>query len=231
MIMNAHWIDVMVHRFFLMNRRIMLLGIGMAFCLAVSGCGQQAGVLMYHMGLVKPEKIPAECELPKKPLLILVDDDWDLVHPRTACNELVDALAKQLKAHELIERVTTNEELAKLRQATPDFDRHAADEVGRMANADTVLWLQVVRFTMEDDLELAVSQTHFAVTVKLLNARAEKRDDVRIWPKGREGKLVEVKVSPHDIRRCKNIPEAHTLVAQKLADEIAKLFYEYTEEQ
>jgi len=230
MTMNARWIDVMTPGSTL-GRRMARFFLGFVLCLSASGCGQQAGILMYHMGLVKPEKISAECELPKKSLLILVDDDWDLVHPRTACNALVDALAKQLKAHGLIERVTTNEELAKLRQATPDFDRRCTDELGRLVKADTVLWLQVVRFTMEDDLELAVSQTHFAVTVKLVNARAEKRDDVRIWPKGREGKLVEVKVSPHDIRKCKNIPQAHSLAAEQLAAEIAKLFYEHEEEQ
>jgi len=186
---------------------------------------------MYHMGLVKADAIPAEFTLPKAPLLILVDDDWDLVHPRTANDALVDALAKELKARGLIDRVTTNEELARLRQSEPNFERRGAREVGRLAKADTVLWLKVVRFTLEDDLEMAVSYAHFAVIVKVLDARADERDAVRLWPKGREGKLVEAKVSPHDIRNCKSIREAHTVVAGRLASEIAKLFYEHQEEQ
>lgn len=207
------------------------LGLGAGLLFGIMGCGQQAGILMYHMGLVKPEKIPAEFELPNKPLLILVDDDWDLVHPRTARDALVDALAKALKQHGLIERVTTNEELARLRQTSSDFDQRGAREVGRLAKADTVLWLKVVRFTLEDDIEMVVSPAYFAVTVKVLDAQAEERDQVRLWPKGREGKLVEVKVSPHDIRKCKNTHQAHIVVAEQLAEKIAKLFYEYQEEQ
>jgi hypothetical protein len=186
---------------------------------------------MYHMGMVKAEKILAEFTLPKAPLLILVDDDWDLVHPRTARDALVDALAKELKTHGLIERVTTNEELARLRQSKPDFEQRGAREVGRLAKADTVLWLKVVRFTLGDDLDMAVSYVHFAVTVKVLDARADEREEVRLWPKGREGKLVEVKVSPHDIRKCKNTREAHAAMAESLAKEIAKLFYAHQQEQ
>ena len=186
---------------------------------------------MYHMGMVKAEKIPAEFTLPKAPLLILVDDDWDLVHPRTARDALVDALAKELKTHGLIERVTTNEELARLRQSKPDFEQRGAREVGRLSKADTVLWLKVVRFTLEDDLDMAVSYARFAVPVKVLDARAAEREEVRLWPKGREGKLVEVKVSPHDIRKCKNTREAHAAMAESLAKEIAKLFYAHQQEQ
>jgi len=226
---SARWINVMVDGS-LTGWRVPWLGLWATLWLAASGCGQQAGILMYHMGLVKPKTIPAEFELPKAPLLILVDDDWDLVHPRTARDALVDALAKELKTHGLIERATTNEELARIRQSEPDFEQRGAREVGRLAKADTVLWLKVVRFALEDDLELAVSHAHFAVTVKVLDARADKREAVRLWPKGREGKLVEAKISPHDIRKCKTTREAHAAMAGPLAQKIAQFFYEHPQE-
>ena len=197
----------------------------------VSGCGPKAGTLLYFTGLVQPDKTSAAFDLARKPLLILVDDDWDLVHPPTARDALVDALATELRAHKLVERVTTNEELAKIRQTEPNFDKRGAREIGRLAKADIVLWLKVVRFTLPDDIEAAVVPCYFGVSVKVLDAKAAKREDVCLWPKEREGKLVEARVSPHDLQACKSAREAHVAVATALASQVAKLFYEHEEEQ
>ena len=203
----------------------------MLLAIAVSGCGPKAGAILYFLGLVKPDKTSAVYDLSRKPMLILVDDDWDLVHPPTARDALVDALAIELRDHKLAERVTTNEELAKIRQSEPNFDKRGAREIGRLAKADVVLWLKVVRFTLPDDLEAAVVPCYFGVSVKVLDAKAEKREDVCLWPKEREGKLVEAKISPHDLQACKSVREAHKAVATALASQVAKLFYEHEEEQ
>jgi hypothetical protein len=197
----------------------------------VSGCGPKVGALLHFTGLVQPDKTPAVFDLARKPLLILVDDDWDLIHPPTARDALVDALATELRAHKLVDKVTTNEELARVRQSEPNFEKRGAREIGRLAKADIVLWLKVVRFTLPDNLDAAVVPCYFGVSVKVLDAKAAKREDVCLWPKEREGKPVEARISPHNLQACKSVREAHTAMATALASQVAKLFYEHEEEQ
>ena len=45
------------------------------------------------------------------------------------------------------------------------------------------------------DLDLVMQASDFAVTVRVLNAKAEKREDVRLWPREGEGQLTQVSVS------------------------------------
>lgn len=190
------------------------------------GCGQQGGAWLYTFGLYPTQKIPTEFTFPKGSVLVLVDDDRELIQPSTAREVLVDEMAKRLKEHEISDNVTTNEEIARIRQAEPDFDKRGARELGRLANADTVLWLSTIDFSLNNDLEMLVNPGRFAVMVKAINAKAEKPEDVRLWPPDREGRLVEVSVSPHDLRACHNLKEAHEKMASALADEVAKLFYQ-----
>ena len=196
-----------------------------------AGCGPKFGTMLYFMGMGQGQKTAAEFQLPKKPLLILVDDDYDLIHPPIARDALAEALTQELRDHDLADKVTSGEELAKIRQNTPDFDKRGAREVGRMVKADVVLWLKVVRFTLPDNLDAAMVPCFFGVSLKVLDAKADKREDVCLWPKEREGKTVEAKISPHDLQACKNVREAHTLVAKTLAAEVARLFYEYETEE
>ncbi len=211
--------------------RIAALLSAVLLAVGATGCGPDAGALLYHSGLIPQEKVAAEFKLPGGPLLILVDDDLDLIRPAQTREMLVDELAKSLREHTAVTRVTTNEELARVRQQEPEFDKTAADAVGRLVNADTVLWLSTKEYAVSDNLELAVSPGRFAVNVKILNAKAETRDDVRLWPEDREGKTIEAAVSPHDIRQCRTKTEVHELMAAALADEVARLFYERTIEK
>jgi hypothetical protein len=200
------------------------------FVLLCTGC-QQLGSLLYFAGAAPAQKVTAEYKLPAGPVLILVDDEQDLVQPSMARDMLVDSLAKQLKEHKLADHVTTNEELSHVRQADTKFDQRGAREVGRQVGADTVLWLNVRQFTLDKDIEMTVMPAQFAVTLKVVNAKADKREEVRLWPLDREGHLVEVSVDPQDVHKLK----IQRLICQKLADDmadkIAKLFYEYSAEE
>jgi hypothetical protein len=66
------------------------------------------------------------------------------------------------------------------------------------------------------------------VAVRVINAQAEKREDMRLWPMDREGRLLAASVSPHEIRACKSIQEVHEKLADTIAGDIAKLFYNQT---
>lgn len=211
--------------------RIEIRGIFLAIAMgvittAMTGCGPSGAAWLYTLELYPAQKIPAEFQLPKGSYLVLLDDDKDLINPSTARDVLIDEMAKRLKEHEIADKVTTNEELAKLRQAEPRYNERGARELGGLAHADTVLWLKTIRFDLNNDLEMLVSPGKWAVMVLVLNAKEKEKEKVRLWPPDQDGKLVEITVSAHDLRKCKSLKEAHELMASKLADEVAKLFYE-----
>jgi len=201
-----------------------------AICLAlamVAGCGQQFGAVIYYLGLTPQEKVKAEFKLPPGPLLILVDDDMDLVQPPLACETLVDTLATQLKENKAADRVTTNEEIGLIRRSVPNFEQLSISDVGRRANADTVIWMNVEDFYLEKDLQMMVTPARFGVKLKVFNPNEEDKYKKRIWPPERDGRAVSITVNPHDIRRCKSRDEVHQLLAATMADKVAKLFYDY----
>lgn len=196
--------------------------------LPVCGCGQQLGALLYLM--TPPTKtIPAEYTLPPGPILILVDDDQGLIRPPIARFALVDELAKDFKAHKIADNVTTNEEIARIRQAEPKFDQRGARELGQKAEADTVILLSTREFMLDDDLEVAATAGRFTVSVRVINAKAEARDQVRLWPPQtteRDGRLVAATVGAHELRAAKSVQAAHEKLAEALAAKIGELFHD-----
>lgn len=208
-------------------RRLVCLTIVTLSMAACTGC-QQLGSLLYFSGAAPAQKVPAEFKLPSGPVLILIDDVQDLVQPAFTKELLVDSLAKQLKEHKLADHVTTNEELSRVRLADVKFDQRGVREVGRQVGADTVLWLDVRQFSLDKDIEMTVIPAQFAVTLKVVNAKADKREDVRLWPLDREGELVEVSISAQDVHKLKIQRAICQKLADDLADKIAKVFYEYT---
>ena len=93
------------------------------------GCGhQQFGALMYHMGLFPAKDIPAQFELAKGPLLILVDDDFELLTSPTVSDALVDRIAANLREAKVNRNVISKERLNTMRQAeVNDEDGHIAE--------------------------------------------------------------------------------------------------------
>lgn len=209
------------------NRRAFLrvLGGGIAVWLLALTSGCQPLGILYHLYGPK-EKIPAEFNLPKGPVLVLVDDQQDLMASPEARRELVDALATELRAHNAVEQVTTNDEIATIRRSTEDYEQRGVREVGQLAGADTVIWLSMKQFDVERDLEMVTQQAQAAATLKVVNAKAEERSEVRLWPKEREGRTVFATVGPQELRACRTLPEMCRKVAGALAGEVAKLFYD-----
>jgi virulence-associated protein VagC len=208
-------------------RRILALVTCGLTLLLITGCGPSFGAWLYTLGLYPTQVIPAEYKLPEgEDVLILVDDDRDLIQPTTAREVLVDELAKQLKQHAGVERVTTNEELARIRKEEPRFDHRGARELGQAAKAGTVIWLNTTDFALNSDLEMVMSPARFSVAVRVINANAENADEVRLWPTEREGRIVQTAVGPHEIRACQDLKEAHAKIAAAMAEEVVKLFYD-----
>jgi len=197
------------------------------FLAVTGGCGPQVGAFLYHTGLYPRVKVKPKCTLTRGPLLILVDDDQDLLEGPRPRQYLVTELARELADHKVNSDVIDPRKIDRLRLQDAKFEERGTREVGRQLKADQVLWLQVQTYRAPTKLEDFEKPPQFAVTVKVVNALAEKREDVRIWPESRDGQRISVTESYHAAKKAKSADDFAKLLATELAEEIAKLFYEY----
>ena len=133
----------------------------------------------------------------------------------------IDKLAIQMKKHDITNQITKSEELARLRQSEPKFNQLSIREVGRLANADTVVWILPLEYYVPPNFEMAVKPAKFTVKLKVFNALAEQKEDIRLWPDQRQGKSLTIEITPHEIHACKTKTELYEKLATELADKIA----------
>jgi hypothetical protein len=215
-----------------MKRPFVMMAGAFTILVTLTGCQQLATVAYFLGPTEKTER--AEFAFKSPAVLVLVDDTEGLVKPPMARENLVDSLARELKEHKITNKVTTNEEIARIRQAEPKFDERGARELGKLAEADTVILLSTTDFALEDELEMASATAKFSVTVRVIDAKAETKDRVRLWPSEvteREGRLIECEIPAHKLRHLKTATEAHEKLATTLAKQIAELFYDHQVEQ
>ncbi len=194
----------------------------------ITGCGITQGKLLYFMGFGQGKKIEAKYQLSEGPIMILVDDTDGIVDWPVALRLLQDDVAQALLQTESTTKVVPVQTVQTLRQTTPDFDKRGIREVGRMANADQVLWLGVDEFFVTEDPHEVHDAAYFVVSVKVINAREEEdRLRVRLWPDEPEGYRVLAQVSAGEAGQAKTKDKISKLLTDRLATNIAKLFHEY----
>jgi len=207
------------------------LWIAILFAGPLAGCGPQIGALLYHTGLHPKVKVEAQCKLTTGPLLILVDDDQDLLDSPRTRDYLVAALTQEFQIHGINSNVVDNRKVDALRQRDPKFDERGCREVGRELGAEQVLWLQVDSFRASTELEDFQQRPEFAATVKVVNALADKREEVRIWPSSTDGHRVTVIESAHAAHNAQSPDDLARILATNLSHEVAKLFRNYEVDQ
>lgn len=192
-----------------------------------TGCGQSQGALLYFLGLGRPAKVEAKFRLTDQPVLILVDDvsarlDW----PATA-QVLQDDLGQALLKHRAAKRIVPRRTLEQLRQASPDFEKQSCRQIGERAGAEQVLWIEVQSFLADELIRDASRAAYFSATVKVVNVGAQQRSEVRLWPTGPVGHLVTVTMTGSEVAMSKTKDAIAKALAARLADRIARLFYDH----
>ena len=100
-------------------------GRAVLFCLTAGlvpgllGCGQQFGAFLYWTGLYPKPTVKAEFTLTEGPLLILVEDDYNVTRSQVTRNAIGAALTQELARHKVNRRVVPLERLDQLRQQDP----------------------------------------------------------------------------------------------------------------
>jgi hypothetical protein len=196
---------------------------------ALAGCGARAGALAYWMGVGRGRKIPAVYKFPPGRVLVLVDDSRNLVKWPQACELLARFVGENLLRRDAVSEVISNASLARLRASDPQFERRSAQEIGRRAGADFVLWLEVREFFAPQEIQDTSAAAKMSVSVKVLNVHEGVRSDrVRLWPADEHGHIEEVELRAVEVNDLEHAENAVSIaLTRKLSKQVARLFFEY----
>lgn len=202
------------------SRFLLLTVLCVVPAMLAAGCGQQFGALLYFMGVIPSEKVPAEFHLTTGRLLILIDDDSDQVSQPEVFDRLTKQIAKELADYpDRPTRVIPYAQVRELQQRERDFSQYTADHIGKLLEADEVLWIKVDVFQPGSIAATDVSRSaQFTVNLRLLDTHAETRDEVQIWPESREPRRVSEGLSLAFVQEKNN----DRIVAEELTDRLAE---------
>lgn len=197
----------------------------------LAGCSYTGGQLLLFSGLFQGARIKAKVTLTKEPILVLVDDPAERVDWPIAKRLLEDDVAQALLKNKAAAKIVPPETLQRLRQSNPDIDERGCREVGRLAGAREVLWLEVQDFYIADNIEQLQEAAYFVVSVRVIDTQESDRARVRRWPESSRGEMV---VATRSASQVAKVQSDKNKVAKDLtvdlADKIAKLFYDHRAE-
>lgn len=208
------------------------LGVGRAFlgalALTISGCTYSGGELLYVLGLGSGRKVPAEFHLTHGPLMIFIDDIHERIDWPPARRVLFDELSQELLRHKAAKKIVPLSTVEQLQQSVPNFDERGCREIGELAHAEQVLWLEVRDYLADEEFFDADNAAYFVVTVKVINVlETQRRSRVRLWPRSPEGYLVTASMSGGEVSMEKKRDAIVKELCKRLAVEVAQLFYDH----
>jgi len=170
--------------------------------------------------------VEAAFHLTPNPLLILVDDDSGSVRFPPAKRYIADAVAQELLRNKAAALIVPQETVDVLRQVHSNFDRRGCREVGEMAGAEQVLWIQIQDFLADEEIASASDAAYITVTVKVINVlEKQSRSRVRLWPIGSAGTPLSTTISGAKTIELKTTDAICTQLAEDISVKVAKLFY------
>jgi len=174
------------------------------------------------------EKVKMQFKLSDETILVFVDDVNEHVDWPAARRYLWDDVTQELLRTKSALKVIPIETEDSFRQTVADFNKLSAREVGEMAGADQVLWIEVQDFLADDQITEATNAAYFVVTVKVLNAKEkDSRTRVRIWPTSPEGYALTADMTGGAVLKEKTRDAISKALTAKLAVEIARLFHDH----
>ncbi len=194
--------------------RPLAIALGPVFCLMCSAC---AG-----------EKVEAKFRLTAGPVMVFVDDVHERMDWPPARRYLWEDVSQELLRTQSAMKIVPLESEETLRQTLPDFTKRGCREIGELAGAEQVVWIEVQEFLAEEDITDSTNAAYFGVTVKVLNA-TEKTDRrrVRVWPDSLQGQLINARMTAAAVASTKTRDAICRELSAKLAVSIARLFHDH----
>lgn len=197
-----------------------LLG-SLPILLLSSGCAAAA----FIAGSAK--KVPAQYKLGEGAILVFIDDKNERIDWPSARRYLWDDVAQELIRTKSATRVIPIETEDAIRQSASDFGKLSCREIGELAGADQVLWIEVHEFHVPDQITQATNAAYFNVTVKVIDPLEEARSKIRLWPSVPDGHHVTASMTGGAVLEQKNKDAKCRILTAKLAVEIARLFHDH----
>lgn len=192
------------------------------------GCTARGGQLLYVLGFGQAPKVEAQFKLTDEPIMIFFDDVHERVDWPATERYVFDELSQALLRHKAAKRIIPLETVEQLRQTVEDFNKRGCRELGERAGATQVMWLEVRDFLAEEQIATPDNAAYLSVGVKVIDAtQKESRMRVRLWPVTPEGQFVAVGLSGPEATEGKNKDGIARKLAEKLGEEVAKLFYDH----
>ncbi len=174
-------------------------------------------------------KVDAQFRLTQGPVMVFVDDVHERIDWPAARRYLWDDVTQELLRTGSATRIVPLATEDSLRQTLPDFSKKSCREIGELAGAQQVLWIEVRSFLADEMIVDASNAAHFAVTVKVVDAgQKQDRRRVRVWPETPEGRHVSASMTGAAVASAKNKDAIARELTAKLAVQIARLFHDHT---
>ena len=171
------------------------------------------------------EVIDPQYTLTQGPLLLLLDDRDSVVTEPQAIRHLHKTVSDAFLEYRVNRRVVPFEDWRALQRSARNDDRLTIREIGEKLGADQILYIRVGRFTLRAEPGAPLFKGEFVARVKVLSTERDR--DVRLWPRREAGHKVAVTTPPISSEGDKSAGDVARELAAKLADAVAKLFYEH----
>ena len=193
-----------------------------------AGCTYSGGELLYVLGFGGGQKVKARFRLSEEPVLLLFDDPAQRVDWPAMYNHVFDELSQQLLRHKAARKIVPHETLEHLRQSVANFEKRGCREIGEMAGATQVLWLEVREFFASEDFADATAAAYCSVAVRVVDAKQKAdRTRVRLFPESPAGHVVTVTLDGTEVAMARTKDGIARKLAERLGDKAARLFYDH----
>jgi len=174
------------------------------------------------------EKVDAKFHLTAGSVMVFVDDVHERVDWPPARRYLWEDVSQELLRTESATKVVPIETEDSLRLTLPDFVKRSCREIGELAGAEQIVWIEVQDFLAEEDITDATNAAYFAVTVKVLDpTQKSDRRQVRVWPDTPEGHYLSANITGAAVVGAKTKDAIAKALTAKLAVSITRLFHDH----
>jgi hypothetical protein len=170
-------------------------------------------------------QVSPEYQLPPKRLLILVDTPTYGQGPAGLRSILTQELAREIELQDLPPSLIPADRLAELRVTAEDFDRLDIAEIGRRVDAQQVLYLEILQFSLGSVLDSSTGRGEVRARVKIFDVEENRR----VWPETRPlGHDVSVSTSLREPFGKEKEQALTQDLCGRTAQAVVRLFREYT---
>ena len=173
-----------------------------------------------------PQKVKALYRPPAgKSILVFVDDPRLIIDHEPVKSKLTALLNERLERNEVTGKTIPYANLVNLMAATPQFNMLSISEVGTKLQADLVLYVKVDKFSVMNEEINPLWQGTFQTTVRIV----ESGTGDCLWPAAPEAghTLPILKTAPTEGKSATHAMQLANELAERMADQIARLFFDY----